>query len=161
MRTVKSILALVLMSQALIATPQSKTEDEVVLVGTTDPEMISAIKSARAGLPEFFKLAATPPAGTSDYKLKVKVIDGNAVEHFWVAPFKVLPKGYAGIIANEPKIVKSVKLDQLVRFDESLISDWGYTKNGRQVGSVTVCVLFKKMPAEQAEYYRKTHGFDC
>jgi uncharacterized protein YegJ (DUF2314 family) len=161
MRTVKSVLALVLVSHAFFATSQSRDENEVVLVGTKDPDMVEAIRNARAGLPEFLKLAASPPTGTSGYKLKVMVKDGSLVEHFWVTPFKSLPDGYAGIIANEPKIVKSVKIDQLVRFDESLISDWGYTKNGRQVGSYTVCVLFKKMPTEQAEYYRKTHGFDC
>jgi uncharacterized protein YegJ (DUF2314 family) len=161
MRTTKIILGFVLLTYALLAVPQPRDENEVVFAGTTDPDMLTAIKNARARLPEFLKLAENPPAGTAGYKLKVMVNDGNTTEHFWVTPFKVIPNGYAGIIANEPKVVKNVKFDQLVRFDQSLISDWGYTKDGRQVGSFTICVLFKKMPVEQAEYYRKNHGFDC
>lgn len=123
--------------------------------------MVAAIKHARTTLVDFLKLAANPPAGTDGYKLKVMVIDGAKTEHFWVTPFKVLPDGFAGVLANDPKVVRNVKAGQTVRFDDSLISDWGYTKDGRQVGSFTVCALFKKMPAEQAEYYRKNYGFDC
>ena len=49
----------------------------------------------------------------------------------------------------------------VVRFTRDEISDWGYVKDGRQIGSYTICVIFKKMPKDQADYYRKNHGFDC
>ena len=123
--------------------------------------MVAAIKQARTTLADFLKLAANPPTSTDGYRLKIMIIDGAKTEHFWVTPFKVLPVGFAGVLANDPKVVQNVKAGQLVHFDDSLISDWGYTKNGRQVGSFTVCALFKKMPPEQVEYYRKNHGFDC
>lgn len=143
------------------ALPQQRDENETVSIGEHDPEMVAAISKARASLGEFLRLAADPPAGTEGYKLKVMVIDGARTEHFWVTPFKVLPDGFAGVIANEPKVVTNVRAGEVVRFDESLITDWGYVRNGRQVGSYTVCVLFRNMPAEQAAYYRTHHGFDC
>lgn len=161
MRIAQTLFAAALATYSLVAAPQQRDEGEVVFVGTSDPDMVAAIKQARATLPDFLKLAANPPTGTDGYKLKVMVIDGAKTEHFWVTPFKALPEGFAGILANDPKVVKNVKAGQVVRFDNSLISDWGYTKDGRQVGSFTVCVLFKKMPTDQADYYRKNHGFDC
>lgn len=161
MRIAQTLFAVTLATYSLIATPQQRDESEIVLVGTSDPDMVTAIKQARSTLSDFLKLAANPPPGTDGYRLKVMVIDGGKTEHFWVTPFKVLPDGFAGVLANDPKVVRNVKAGQVVRFDNSLISDWGYTKNGRQVGSFTVCVLFKKMPADQADYYRKNHGFDC
>ena len=161
MHLTKTLFAIALTTCFLTVAAQQRDESEVVLVDTTDPDMVTAIKQARTTLPDFLELAANPPPGTDGYKLKVMVIDGAKTEHFWVTPFKIVPDGFAGVIANEPKMVKNVKGGQIVHFDKSLISDWGYTKNGRQVGSFTVCVLFKKMPADQVEYYRKNHGFDC
>jgi uncharacterized protein YegJ (DUF2314 family) len=161
MHVTKTLFAFALATFTFFVTAQQRDESEVVFVGTTDPDMVAAIKQARETLPVFLKLAANPPNGTDGYKLKVMVIDGGKTEHFWVTPFKALPDGFAGILANDPKVVKNVKVGQVVRFDTSLISDWGYTKEGRQVGSFTICVLLKKMPADQAAYYRKNHGFDC
>ncbi|WP_244478742.1 DUF2314 domain-containing protein [Mesorhizobium sp. Root1471] len=50
---------------------------------------------------------------------------------------------------------------QNITFSRDDISDWGYTRNGRQVGSYTVCVLFKKMLKEEADNYRTNYGYDC
>lgn len=161
MRVSKAWLSLLLALFSSITSAQQRDENETVLVGETDPDMVTAIKQARETLPGFLKLAAAPPSNTEGYKLKVMVTDGSKTEHFWVTPFKPLQNGFAGVLANEPKVVGNVKKDQAVRFDESLISDWGYIKDGRQVGSFTVCALFKKMPPAQSEYYRKNHGFDC
>ncbi|WP_436250863.1 DUF2314 domain-containing protein [Mesorhizobium amorphae] len=41
------------------------------------------------------------------------------------------------------------------------ISDWGYTRNGHQVGSFTVCVMLKKMSKQDADYVRSNYRFDC
>ena len=57
--------------------------------------------------------------------------------------------------------MRTVRAGQTLKFSRAEISDWGYLKDGRQVGSYTVCVLFKKMPKDQADYYRRNHGFDC
>jgi uncharacterized protein YegJ (DUF2314 family) len=140
---------------------QQRDESEVLLVGTTDPQMVAAIREARATLDGFLALAASPPAGTENFKLKVMVKDGSNTEHFWVTPFRPTAEGFEGILANDPRIVRNVKAGQTIRFAKAEISDWGYVRAGRQVGSFTVCVLFKKMPADQADYYRKNHGFDC
>ena len=138
-----------------------RDENEIVFVGATDPDMVAAIRGARTGLDDFLKLAISPPDGSSGFKIKVVVKDANGVEHFWVTPFNPKGDAFEGRLANDPRVVRSVRAGQLIQFTRNEVSDWGYVKDGRQVGSYTICVLFKKMPREQADYYRKNHGFMC
>jgi uncharacterized protein YegJ (DUF2314 family) len=154
-------LACLAFVSALAVAQVKRDEDEVVKIERSDPDMTAALERARASLDEFLAVAANPPPGTSGFKLKVMIREGDAVEHFWVTPFRILDSGFEGVLANDPRVVKNVKLGQRVRFARADISDWGYARDGRQVGSYTVCVLFRKMPKEQADYYRKNHGFDC
>jgi len=142
--------------------PQPAGEDEVVYVSARDPAMKAAIRQARDGLDGFLKLAASPEAETTGFKLKLVVSESGMTEHLWVTPFRQLTDGsFEGIVANTPRTVKSVALGQTLKFSRARISDWGYQRKGRQVGSATVCVLFKQMPAAEVENYRKNYGFDC
>jgi len=143
------------------ASGQKRDENEILMFGAEDKEMVAAIREARSSLDTFLQLARKPSPEVTGLKLKVMVKDANGTEHFWVAPFKPTATGFEGTVANEPRIVKSVKHGQLLSFTRADISDWGYVKNGRQVGSFTVCVMLKQAPKEQADYYRKNHGFDC
>lgn len=140
---------------------QTRDENEVLMFSAQDKEMVAAIRNARSSLDTFLELAQNPPPEVSSLRLKVMVTDPNGTEHFWVTRFKPTATGFEGILANEPRIVKSVTHGQLLSFKRADISDWGYIKNGRQVGSFTVCVMLKQAPQEQADYYRKNYGFDC
>lgn len=144
-----------------LTTAQAAETDRIVTAERQDPAISAAVREAQAGLDEFLQLAANPPANTSGYKVQVMVTDDYGIETFWVVPFRALEDGFIGELANEPRIVKSVTWGQQLRFGREQITDWGYLKNGRQVGNFTVCALFKQMPAEQVEFYRTQHGFDC
>ncbi len=142
-------------------TAGAQSDDKVVDIARDDPDMNAAIKHARATLDDFLKLAEAPPNDTQGYKLKVMVRDGDATEHFWVIPFSRTKEGFAGTLANEPQAVRNVVAGQTIQFTRDDISDWGYAKNGRQIGSFTVCAMFKQMPKEDVEFYRTNYGFDC
>ncbi|WP_363650780.1 DUF2314 domain-containing protein [Mesorhizobium sp.] len=137
------------------------SDDKTVMVAPDDADMAAAIAKARSSLDDFLALSEAPPPGTDKFKLKVMVVDGNVTEHFWVIPFKRTANGFVGILANEPELVRNVVFGQNIEFTRDDISDWGYTKNGRQVGSFTVCVMFKQMSKEEADYMRAQYGFDC
>lgn len=139
----------------------SRGDDSVVAVAPDDPDMAAATAQARATLDAFLALSQTPPPGTDTFKLKVMIKDGHVTEHFWVIPFQRNETGFVGILANEPHSVHNVVAGQYVEFNRDDISDWGYTKNGHQVGSFTVCVMFKSMPKEEVDYMRSQRGFDC
>ena len=129
--------------------------------GTGNPEMLAAIAQARAGLDQFVALAETPEPGMSVFKLKAIVRDGKKLETFWITPFRAVGEDFEGVVANTPEIVGNVSLGETIRIPRAHVADWGYVRNGRQVGSFTVCVLFRYMPPETADYFRRTNGFDC
>ncbi|RSZ24073.1 DUF2314 domain-containing protein [Variovorax beijingensis] len=143
------------------ANAQTRDHNEIVRVPNEDPEMATAIAKARATLDDFLVLWRAQPSGASDYKLKVRISDGENSEHFWVQPFRPLNSGFEGILANEPKLVKNVRGGQRITFQRGDITDWGYVRGGKQIGSFTVCALFRRAPKEQVEYYRKNYGFTC
>lgn len=136
-------------------------DDKTVIFAPGDPEMTAATAQALARLDEFLALSEAPPPGTDRFKLKVKVRDGNVTEHFWVIPFRRTETGFVGILANEPEEVHNVVLGQNIEFTRDDVSDWGYTRDGRQVGSFTVCEMFKRISKEEADYMRDKYGFDC
>lgn len=153
------VAALLLASVAIPAA--EPIADQTVLVKNEDPEMAQAITTAQRTLDEFLNIAARPPAGASGFKLKVKLQDGQQSEHMWVTPFRVMPDGFLGILANDPNYIKNVKLGQRISFTRSEVSDWGYVQDGRQKGSFTVCVVLKHLPKTEAQRYRTDYGFDC
>lgn len=159
----RAILCLMLALAPASAGAQSpdQGDDKILTVAPDDREMAVAIEQARASLDDFLTLSETPTPGTAKFKLKVVIRDGNAAEHFWVIPFHQTATGFAGILANEPQAVHNVVNGQDIEFTRDDISDWGYTRDGRQVGSFTVCVMLKKMPEEDADYLRNNYGFDC
>ncbi|TPJ59461.1 MULTISPECIES: DUF2314 domain-containing protein [unclassified Mesorhizobium] len=136
-------------------------DDKGIIFAPGDPDMAAATKQALAGLDEFLALSEMPPSGTGRFKLKVKVRDGQVTEHFWVIPFRRAGTGFVGILANEPEAVRNVVLGQNIEFTRDDISDWGYTRDGHQVGSFTICVMFKRMSKEEADNMREKYGFDC
>lgn len=107
-----------------------------------------AIAEAKRTLDDFLALSKKPPAGATNFKLKVMLSDDSGVEHFWFIPFKEIKGGFAGVLANAPSVIKSVTAGKVYAFKREQITDWGYELNGKQIGSFTVCALFKTMPKE-------------
>lgn len=161
--TVRAALCLLLALVPLHVRAQDadQGDDKTVMVAPDDADMAAAIAKARSSLDDFLALSDAPPPGTDKFKLKVMVVDGNVTEHFWVIPFKRTATGFVGILANEPELVRNVVFGQNIEFTRDDISDWGYTRDGHQVGSFTVCVMFKQMSKEEADYMRAQYGFDC
>jgi len=140
---------------------QPPDENDIVLLAQDDADMNAAIAKARATLDEFLALKASPQKGANGFRLKVALSDSNGTEHFWVIPFVETTNGFEGTLANDPEMITGVKAGQQIKFLKKDISDWGYVKEGRQIGSFTVCAMFKHMSADEVEYYRANHGFDC
>lgn len=138
-----------------------KIKDKVYNISSQDAEMEEAIGKARAMLDDFLKIHAKPPAGADGFKIKVKFSGGGNDEHIWVTPFQVTSKGFTGTLAGQPRYVTHLENGQSVQFTRADVSDWGYEQGGKQKGSYTVCVMFKHMPAADAQRYRRDYGFEC
>ncbi len=157
----KIILFAILSLYSLGVYSKEKIDDQIRYADESDRVMNEAIEKARSTLDEYFSVAANPPDGADGFKLKVKVSDDSGVEHLWFSPFKEIEGGYAGVLVNEPGLIKSMEYGQVYAFKKNQITDWGYVLNGKQVGSYTVCALFQTMPKDVVEQYENDHGFDC
>jgi uncharacterized protein YegJ (DUF2314 family) len=153
------VFVLLIVSTAVLA--QRRDENEVIGVPKQDAEMAAAIAKAQSMLEEFLSVWRARPAGTSDFRLKVRLTEGGVSEHFWVQPFRTAGNGFEGKLANEPRMVKSVRNGQQISFNRAEVSDWGYFRNGKQVGSFTVCAMMRHAPKDQSDYHRNTYGFQC
>jgi uncharacterized protein YegJ (DUF2314 family) len=133
------------------AQPQDQqVQDHTIGVSSDDAAMSAAIAKAQATLDDFLKVADHPPEGTSDFALKVKIADGDKVEHFWVIPFSRKGDGFTGTIADKPELVMTVSEGQAYDFPRSDISDWMYTQNGKIHGGQTIRALLPHMKADEA-----------
>jgi uncharacterized protein YegJ (DUF2314 family) len=129
-------------------------EDKVIRVPTSDATMNAAIEKARASLDDFLKIADAPPADVESASIKVKIVDQKQSEHFWVTPFKHEGDRFAGVIANEPQLVKNVTFGQVYQFTRADISDWMIRRGGRIHGAYTLRALLPLMSADEAAQYR-------
>ncbi|WP_269533756.1 YegJ family protein [Chitinimonas sp. BJYL2] len=159
MRTLLLTAAFVLSISGVAA--DKKIDDQVVLVSDQDKDMNAAIAHAQSTLDSFLELSEKPPFGASNFKVKVMFSDKNGAEHFWVTPFKKSGNEFVGVVANEAQYVTSIEIGKTYRFSREQITDWGYQQGNKQVGSFTVCVLFKTMPKDIVARYKQDHGFDC
>jgi len=153
--------AIAVMFLGMSALAQTRDHNEILKVPNEDRAMAEAIAKAQSTLDDFLWVWKSQPPGTSEYRLKVRIKDGSLSEHFWVRPFSPTASGFEGVLANEPRVVKNVKGGQRITFTRADISDWGYLRDGKQVGSFTICSMFKHAPKEQVDYYQKNYGFDC
>lgn len=150
-------------SAALAQTVVQKAKaDELKFMDDDAPAMRTAFARARATLDDFLKKAKAPAAKTSTYAVKVKIGDGQMSEYFWVSDFKQDQKTFSGVLSNEPRIVKSIRLGQTYRFNKDQIVDWVYLdEKGQMVGNFTMCALLTTEPPEQALAARKHFGLRC
>lgn len=117
--------------------------------------MNAAIAKARDSLTNFWQAYEKRNHGESDFSLKVKILDKEKVEHFWVGDIERKDGKIFGTINNDPDTVQNVKLGDRLAVNEADISDWLYLQNGKMVGNYTLRVLFKQMPKEEVEKYEQ------
>jgi len=127
-------------------------QPEVEMVAPDDSAMNAAMGTARATLDRLAERIARPPAGQSNLALKVRLEEGEAVEHIWLTDLGYADGRFFGRVSNEPLDLRKVRLGDSVSAGREEISDWMAVENGRLVGGYTLRVLRDRMsPAERAE----------
>ena len=125
--------------------------------------MARAFEKARASLDQFLELVRTAPAYVQSPGVKVGISAGEPVEYFWIA--RVVQRGerFSGLITNQPRFVKTVRMGQSYEFGRSQIVDWMYTdaRTNKMIGNFTPCALLTREPPDQAAAFRHQYGLDC
>jgi len=154
------VVVLLMMFGSAFTLAAERDESEIIDVHEEDHEMNYAMHQANESLDMFIERFKNPKEGDSNFSLKVMVSDDYGVEHFWVSDIAINDAGFVGYIANEAKTVKIVNLGQKVNFGPDIVTDWSYDHNGVKQGAFTLKVLLKRMPKDQADYYKKRVGWN-
>jgi uncharacterized protein YegJ (DUF2314 family) len=122
--------------------------DRPVPFDSEDEEMELAIYAAKHSFGDFLAAYSEPKSGQEGFLVKVAFIDGEDVEHIWVADLEFVDMHFRGVIANEPSL-RSLHFMQPVEFEPPQITDWMYIENGRLVGGYTTRLIRQRMSAEE------------
>jgi len=139
-------------------------KDEVAFMADQEPAMRKAFEKASATLPDFLAKARAASPDHTHFALKVAVSEGGSTEYFWVNGFSQRSDGnFVGDIANEPRMLKSVRNGQRYVFPRSRIVDWTYIDERKRamVGNFTLCALLTKESRSEAEAMKKRFKLDC
>lgn len=143
---------------------QKADKDDLVFMRDEEPAMKKAFAKASASLNDFLAIARAAAPTHTDFSMKVAISQGEKTEYFWVSNFVEKTDGsFEGDIANEPRMVKHVKLGQRHSFPRARIVDWTYidTRTHAMVGNFTLCALLTKESATQAGAMKKRYRLDC
>ena len=158
---IAAALSLPVSEAAAQTTLEKASRDEVFNIPQGDPDMAAAMRKARASLPGFFKLAASPKPSMNNFQIKVAVRHSTGREFFWVKPFERKGNSFSGQLANAPRVVQHLKAGDTITFRENEIVDWTYFEDGKMRGHYTMCPLLRREPREHAEAYIKQYELDC
>jgi uncharacterized protein YegJ (DUF2314 family) len=121
-------------------------------VAASDKAMNEAIARAKASV---HRVQLELERGNTHVSVKVPIVEGAAVEHFWLreVTFNRKTAQFSGLIDNDPGFVKNVKIGQSLTVSATQISDWLYMREGRMHGNFTIRVLLPRMPAAEAQWW--------
>jgi uncharacterized protein YegJ (DUF2314 family) len=149
-------------AQAQGITEKAK-KDEIIHMPSEEPAMAAAFRKAQASLDGFLDIAKSPPADLKSIALKVRITEGGNSEYFWITPFRVEDDGFSGTLNNEPRVVRSVKNGQQLKFKRSDVVDWMYfdAGKGQMHGNFTACALLTRESAQERERFKRAYGLNC
>ncbi len=129
-----------------------KTPDTLIRSGYSEQEMKAATTRARKEIDSFI-LELSNPTGDS-HAVKMPITDNGETEHFWLIDVTYNNGQFAGVINNDPGIVKNVQIGEKREVKKAEISDWMFIRGGKLYGNYTMRPLLKTMPKQEAERYR-------
>jgi uncharacterized protein YegJ (DUF2314 family) len=116
------------------------TPDRMVNASANNQALAAAAEEARRRWPEFVRAFSQRRPGEG-FAVKKPFKESGKVEHMWVEVHNIQGSVIHGALANEPSMVKSLKLDDVVDLSIDEIEDWIYMRGMEQVGGFQANVL--------------------
>ena len=123
------------------------------------PDMAKAIAEARAALPDFRKLLASPQPGMANFGVKARFPVQGGSEHCWVGDLETRGTGFLGKLTNHPQHLRGLVLGSMVDVTDDMITDWAYSKDGVYHGHYTTKVLLPRMSKRMRQRVEMIYGW--
>jgi len=108
--------------------------------------MKRAVHEARRTVGVFIMALRHPAAGQGDFEIKKPFVQGDVVEHLWLARVTFSGSRFHGYVDNVPRKIKGLKMGDRVSVNANEISDWAFVEHGRLIGGYTIRVLYMELP---------------
>lgn len=146
---IRTIIFLSITSIVLISCSgkTDKSKDQIVYAESGDPELENAKQEALSNLDYFIKSFESNSNDTIlEFYVKMDFIDNGEHEHMWIYVSKFANEKFFGFLANEPEIVKNVKIGQPLEVTKDLIEDWVIldSRTGKKAGDYSTKVLLNQ-----------------
>lgn len=139
--------------------PQHARPDPIVDIAKGKPEMAAAIRTARSGLPGFFKRYAAPGPGERYFLVKYDLVPGDVDEFIWARVVAHKDGTTTAILVNNPR-APGYRKGQEVHISDAAIIDWSYVKADRVEGAFTTRALLGMVSPAESAALRRSHGWD-
>ncbi len=129
---------------------------DVAQTKRNDPKMAEAIELARATSGEFLAALKSPGPAQSGFSIKVKVVEGNEIEHIWLNHVTFDGEKLHGSINNVPLKLQKTKFGDAVVVAPQELSDWMFLEGRSLRGGYTLRVVRNGLnESERADFDRK------
>ena len=119
--------------------------DDVVAVQSGDAEVDAAVAKARQALPQFIAALQSPRPNQTEFVVKARFEEADAVEYMWVGDLTYDGARFHGTLDNDPAAITSLKHGDKVSIEPAKVVDWMYAEDGKAVGGYTSAVLKARM----------------
>lgn len=114
---------------------------------TEDSAMNRAMVMAQRSVNAFVQRVAHPSATQSYAGIKVRVAEGDVVEHIWASELSFDGTRLRGTLGNTPIDLRRVKMGDTVVVRPDSVSDWMIVDRDTVFGAFTVYVERDRMPS--------------
>ena len=121
----------------------------LAVLGENDPGMAAAKAAAVATLPEFIRRLAAPGVNAEESAVKAAFPVPGGTEHVWIARVRYEGGEFVGTLDNDPRADIGVEAGDIVRVQQSQISDWKLVEHGQLVGGFTIRYFRERMSAKE------------
>jgi uncharacterized protein YegJ (DUF2314 family) len=128
---------------------QPGVEPQVFSIEDRNTRMRAAVRKARKTVGVFIAALKNPKPGQKNFEVKKVFIQGDEVEHLWLANVHLSGNRFHGYVDNKPRKIKNLKIGDRVSVNPDEISDWAFIENGRLVGGYTIRALYRTLPPDQ------------
>ncbi len=160
MLLIRVLLAIALGPFILVARLFGSGRGNMVDLPEDHPEMAKAIGEARATLPEFLRLLASPQHGMDQFSVKVRFPVEGGHEHIWVSDLEFRDSALVGKLGNDPRDIAGLQLGSSVTVNEANVTDWAYVQNGVHRGHYTTKLLLQHMPKRLRRQAEQVFGWE-
>lgn len=157
MRTLRAWAGVVAGVGLAVGLAACEPKDNLVFFSPDDAKMNAAIEQARQTLPVFWAKVDEHDPAVSDVLVKVGLPNTHqSLEHIWMTVESHSALAVRGRLANVPTDLPKLHHHDEVSVETSKISDWAYTKGGKQYGGFTIRTMLASAKPDERRALEET-----